>query len=203
MAFWTEDVARKFLTEVRTDRLFALWALYLIRGPRRGELAGLRWDFVDLEAGSMRIERTRVLVGGHAQDSTPKTKAGVRRIGLDPGLVDIMRAHRRRQLEDKLRAGSAWTDSGFVFTDELGLPVKPDHISDRFATLCRLAGVPVIRLHDSRHTAATLMLSLGEDLKVVSKILGHTDTRITVETYQHVLPGQDDEAGARLSGMVL
>jgi integrase len=203
MACWTEAEARKFLAAVRTDRLAALWVMYLTRGPRRGELAGLRWDLVDLDSGCMWIKRTIVLVGGHAQESTPKTEAGVRRIGLDSSLVDILRAHRRGQLEDKLRAGTAWTETGHVFTDEIGRPIQPDHISDRFTKLCRTAGVPVIRLHDTRHTAATLMLASGEDLKVVSKILGHADTRITVETYQHVLPGQDDDAGARLSAMVL
>lgn len=203
MSCWTEAAARKFLLAMRDDRLYALWVLYLTRGPRRGELAGLRWEYVNMDEGFLRIARTQVLVGGHAQESTPKTKAGQRRIGLDAGLVDILRAHRRRQLEDKLRAGGAWTDSGFVFTDELGQPLNPDHISDRFAKLCRAADVPVIRLHDTRHTAITLMLASGEDLKVVSTIAGHADTRITVELYQHVLPGQDDAAGARLSKMVL
>jgi integrase len=203
MSCWTEAEARKFLGAVRDDRLFALWALYLTRGPRRGELAGLRWDLVDLDEGFMWIRRTRVLVGGHAQDSTPKTDAGVRRIGLDPGLVDILRAHRRRQIEDKLRAGTAWADTGYVFTDVIGEPVKPDHISDQFAKLCVTAAVPVIRLHDTRHTAVTLMLESGEDLKVVSTVVGHADTRITQQIYQHVLDVQVDDAGARLSRMVL
>lgn len=203
MACWTPDQARTFLTATREDRLYALWTLYLTRGPRRGELAGLRWENVDLEEGCMRIKRTIVLVDGHPQESTPKTKAGIRRIGLDAGLVDILRTHRRHQLEDKLRAGTAWTDTGHVFTDELGQPLNPDHISDRFTKLCKEAKVPVIRLHDARHTAATLMLASGEDIKVVSKILGHADSRITVEIYQHVLPGQDDQAGARLTAMVL
>lgn len=203
MSCWTEVEARTFLTAVREDRLYALWALAVTRGPRRGELAGLRWEHVDLDQAFLRIAHTRVLVGGHPQESTPKTKAGQRRIGLDPGLVDILRAHRRRQLEDKLRAGTAWTDSGAVFTDEIGRPLNPDHISDRFGKLCATAGVPTIRLHDTRHTAVTLMIASGEDVKVVSTLAGHADTRITVELYQHVLPGQADGAGARLSKMVL
>lgn len=203
MKTWTPEQARRFLAAIRDDRLAALYALGLARGLRRGELAGLRWSRVDLDAGSMSIVETQVLVGGHATASTPKTAAGVRRIGLDPSLVDVLRAHRRRQLADRLAAGPAWTDSGYVFTDELGLPVKPDHISDRFAKLCAEAAVPVIRLHDTRHTAATLMLAAGIATKVVAEILGHADTRITTETYQHVLPGMADDAGAMLSSMVL
>lgn len=203
MAYWTEAQARAFLAAVRDDRLAALWALYVTRGARRGELAGLQWDAVDLEAGSLWIRRTRVLVASRPIDSTPKTDAGVRRIGLDAALVEILRAHRRRQLGDKLRAGSAWHDTGYVFTDEIGQPLHPDHISNRFAASCRAAAVPLIRLHDARHTAATLMLGAGEQVTVVAKILGHADTRVTLQHYAHVLPGQDDAAGERLSRMVL
>jgi integrase len=189
MSTWTPEQARAFLAAIRDDRDAALYTLALARGLRRGELAGLRWGNVDLDRGSLAIVETVVLVAAQPQPSTPKTTAGVRRIGLDPQLIDVLRAHRRRQLQERLVAGPAWTDSGRVFTDELGVPTRPDHITDRFRALCRQAKVPTIRLHDARHTAATLMLAGGVPTKVVSEILGHADTRITSDIYQHVAAG--------------
>ncbi len=204
MACWTAPEAQAFLASALEDRLYAAWVLFLARGPRRGELAGLRWADVDLDAGRVRVGlHTRLSVNGKAVESTAKTRAGRRTLGLDPGLLAILRAHRRRQLSERLAWGGAWQDTGYVFTREDGTPVHPEHFSDRFDRLIAEAGVRRIRMHDARHTAATLMLADGTPVKVAQEMLGHASPAITQGTYQHVLPGMAEAAGGALSALVL
>jgi len=200
---WTADGARAFLASVADDRLVAAWTLLLTRGLRRGELAGLRWDAVDIEGGTLRIVRTRVLVDGKPVDSVPKTEAGRRTIPLDSSLVASLRSHKTRQGQERWAAGEAWGHQGYVFTDELGAPLHPETFSTRFETLAAGAGLPRIRLHDLRHTAASLMLASGENVKVVAELLGHSSPTITQTIYQHVMPGMSEAAGERLSASLL
>jgi integrase len=202
MAFWDASEAKAFLEFVRDDRMAAIWALFLTRGPRRGEVAGLRWDAIDLEAGQIRITDTRVLVDGHTQASAPKTERGRRPLSLDPRLISLLRSHRVRQSTEKLAAGDAYDDGGWLVCDELGRPWYPDTISERFDTLVKASGLRRIRLHDTRHTAATLMLSAGQPVHVVAAILGHDPTE-TLRTYAHVIPGGTEAAGAGLSAALL
>jgi integrase len=202
-AAWSVDEARTFLIYVADDRLLAAWTLLLTRGLRRGELAGLRWDAVDLEGQSLRITRTRVLVDGKPVDSIPKTDAGKRRIPLDDHLVTRLRSHRARQGSERWAAREAWSDGGYVFTDELGAPLHPEYFSTRFETLTDKAGLRRIRLHDLRHTAASQMLGAGVPPKVVAELLGHASPTITQTIYQHVMPGMSEAAGQRLSEALL
>ncbi|QNK80412.1 tyrosine-type recombinase/integrase [Nakamurella sp. PAMC28650] len=197
---WSREDAAKFISYVTVDRLAALYLLGAARGMRRGEICGLKWDRVDLDAGHLFVLETRIVVGGTSiQTSTPKTAAGQRRVPLDPSLVAVLRAHRRRQLEERLAWGSAWTDSGYVFTMPDGNPVKPDHVSDRFTRLCKAAGVRVIRLHDLRHGVASFMLGAGISPGIVAAVLGHANPAVTLSVYGHSLPGGTDVAGEALS----
>ncbi|MCU1655653.1 MAG: integrase family protein [Pseudonocardiales bacterium] len=181
-----------------------MYILATVRDPRRGELAGLRWEYVDLDAKHLSIVETRALVAGtRVRDSTPKTLPSRRRVPLDDALVAVLRDHRERQLEDRLAAGVAWHDGGHVFINEIGQPMHPDHISDRFGKLCKPAVVPVIRLHDTRHTAATMLLTLGVHPRVVQEMLGHANVKITLDTYSHVTATMGDTAGAQISAAVL
>ncbi|OJY40306.1 site-specific integrase [Pseudonocardia sp. 73-21] len=202
MACWTAGQAQAFLAAVANDALYAAWVLFLARGPRRGEVAGLRWADVDLEAGTLRITKTRVSIGGRVEESEPKTAAGRRTLHLDAGLVAVLRAHRKAQMQARMAAGPGWTETGYVFVREDGLPPHPEHFSDRFEVLCRRAGVPVIRLHDCRHTAVSLALADGTPVKVVQEMAGHSNPAITQGVYAHVMPGQHEAAGARLSGLL-
>jgi len=200
MTIWQRDDTAKFAASVATDRLGALYLLGLTRGMRRGELCGLRWENVDLVAGHLNVVETRIIVGGvDIQTSTPKTDAGKRRVPLDDKLVAILTAHRIAQKADRLAYAGAWTDSGYAFTMEDGLPVKPDHISDKFKRLCRKADVPVIRLHDMRHGVASHMLDAGAPVTVVADLLGHSDPEITMRIYAHSVNGAVDKAGQALS----
>jgi integrase len=150
----------------------------------------------------MRIIETRITVAAKPTASTPKTNAGRRSIPLDIGLVDELRAHKARQAEELLAIGRVLVPRDFIFTDKLGEPYRPEHFSWEFAKATKKAGLRVIRLHDRRHTAASLMLAAGEAPKVVAEILGHASTTITVEIYQHLMPGMSEAAGERLTGLL-
>jgi integrase len=203
MRAWTVEEARQFLESTRDDRLAFAWSLLLTRGLRRGELCGLRWEDVDLAGGVVRINRTRVVVDGKAIDSIPKTAAGRRSIPLDPSLVTILRAHKATQGREKLVSGGAYDDAGHLLADELGLPYYPDSLSTWFERKVKALGLPRIRLHDTRHTAASLMLASGVPVNVVSEMLGHSSAATTLAIYAHVMPGQAAEAGAALSASLL
>jgi integrase len=199
MTSWSADQARDFLEATADDRLSFGWWLLLARGLRRGELCGLKWDDVDLEGRVLRINRTRVTTSGTVIDSMPKTESGRRSIPLDASLVATLRKHRTRQAAEKLRAGEAYREGGYLLADELGEPYNPDDVSKAFNAAVKAAGLPRIRLHDTRHTAASLMLAAGTPVKVVSDLLGHASPTITLATYAHVLPNMAEEAGAALS----
>jgi len=203
MKCWSADEARSFLNATKDDRLAWAWALLLTRGLRRGELCGLRWPDVDLGGGVVSIVRTRIVVDGKPAESTPKTSAGRRTVSLDAQLVAPLRAHKARQASEKLAAGPAYDDDGWLFCDELGTPYYPDSLSTWFDRKVKELGLARIRLHDTRHTAASLMLASGVPVKVVAEMLGHASPTITLAVYAHVLPGMASEAGAALSASLL
>ncbi|PZS22481.1 MAG: hypothetical protein DLM54_02855, partial [Acidimicrobiales bacterium] len=197
MAAWTNAETRQFLTAIAGDRLAAVWRIFLTLGPRRGEVAGLRWADIDLDAGRARFVHTLVVVGGKAVESTPKTAAGRRSVPLDPVTVSALRAHLVRQDAERVVAGPLWTETGYVFTREDGQPYHPDFYSNRFDALAKGAGLRRIRLHDARHTAATGLLEDGTPTKVAAELLGHASPTITATLYQHVLPGMTESAVVR------
>lgn len=199
---WTEAETSTFLTATKDDRMAAAWALFLTRGPRRGEVAGLRWESVTLDqtddegdpSGSISIVEALVVVGGKSIVSGPKTRRGTRSVPLDEHLVAILRMHKAKQAEEKLKAGGGYAEQVYVFADKLGQPYHPDTLSAWFDNAVKAAGLRRIRLHDTRHTAATLMLKDGVPVKVAAEILGQ-DERTTLSTYAHVLPGMAHKAG--------
>jgi integrase len=203
MAVWDAVQARQFLAFVRDDRLYAMWLLMLTTGLRRGEIAGLRWSDVDLDAAVMAIQYTRVSVNSRLVVVEPKTATGRRSVALDDMTVQALRSSRRARLEERLKLGSAWQDSGFVFVREDGAPYHPERIIVMFKRQTRAAGLPVIRLHDLRHTSATLALAAGVHPKVVQERLGHSSINITLDTYSHVVKGLQHEAAEKVAALLV
>jgi integrase len=203
MHAWSPDEARRFLRSVEGDRLYGLWVLVLATGMRRGELAGLRWADVDLDAGALAVRRSRVSVAYAVDESDPKTRSSRRTISLDARVIAVLRAYRRLQLEERLAWGPAWTDTGYVFTREDGYPLHPERITVLFGRLVESSGLSKVRLHDLRHTSASLMLAAGVHPKIVSERLGHSSTSITLDLYSHVIPGLQEEAAAKLGEKIL
>src|ERR1700728_3118991 len=203
MTAWTTDEARAFLASTSGDRLAVVWALALTRGLRRGELAGLRWDAIDLEGGTLQVRHTRVVVDGKVIDSVPKTSAGRRSVPLDSSLVALLKSHKAHQAAEKLANRPAYQDGGYVAADELGRPYYPDSLSTWFEDHTEAAKLRKVRFHDLRHTAASLMLGAGVPVKVVSEMLGHSSPIITLSIYQHTLPSMAKEAAEALSASLL
>ncbi|MFQ5968118.1 MAG: tyrosine-type recombinase/integrase [Acidimicrobiia bacterium] len=202
LTVWTADELRRFLLSVEDHRLYAAWLLAATTGLRRGELAGLRWEDVDLDNRRVSVRRSRVLVRHNVELQAPKTARGRRQISLDPTTVAILKEHRRRQLEERMALGQEWRDTGYLFTTEGGQPVRPDRFSKLFQRLQSEADVPRIRLHDLRHTHASLMLQAGIHPKVVSERLGHATVQLTLDTYSHVIPALQEDAADRVAELL-
>ena len=183
---WSPEQVAVFLDAATEDRLGLLFRTVLLRGLRRGEAVGLTWAAVDLEGGFLRIAASILQLGGKVVRGLPKTQAGERFVSLDQESVALLRRHRTAQKRERLAWGGAYEDQDLVFCREDGTPYPPDYVSRRFRELAEAAGLPRIKLHEGRHTAATLALEAGLDVKVVADQLGHSTTAITQNTYQHV-----------------
>ena len=168
-------------------------------GMRRGEALGLHWSNVDLDAARIVVNRSLTLVNEELVWASPKTARSGRTLSLDPETVAALRAHRRRQIEERLNAGEAWEDSNLVFCNEDGTALHPSRFTRRFVAATEQAGVPRIRLHDLRHTWAILALQAGIHPKVVSERLGHATTGITLDIYSHVQPELDAHAATAVA----
>jgi integrase len=196
----TPEEARVLLDAAKEagDRLEALYVVAVTTGMRRGELLGLRWSDVDLGEGgaaTLRVGRQlqRMRDGSGLRFVAPKGGKG-RTIRLPSRAVEALKAHRARQVEERLKAGPLYRDEGLVFATEVGTPLEPSNIDRRsFKPLLKKAGLPDIRFHDLRHTCATVLLSQGVNPKLVQELLGHADIRLTLGTYSHFLPSMGDQ----------
>ncbi len=193
-ATWSAEELSQFLNAIRDDPYFEVYFTLATTGLRRGEVLGLRWSGVDLDNGSLSVVRTRTMASSKEVEGETKSDRSRRRLALDPLTVEVLRHHRKAQLEDRLLAGPAWIDTGLLFTSAIGKGVSPDAVSQHFAILVKKSTLPYIRLHDLRHTHATLALKAGVHPKVVSERLGHAGISITLDLYSHVSPGMDSDA---------
>jgi integrase len=171
-------------------------------GLRRAELCGLRWQDVDLDNARLVVRQTITTPDHEATLGDVKSTRSRRVIDLDGVTVTVLRAHRVHQLEERLHGGSAWIDSGLVFTMPDGRGWHPDVITRAFARLVQKSGLPRIRLHDLRHTHATHLLAAGTNIRVTSERLGHASVAFTLDVYGHVLPGQQADAAAAVAALV-
>jgi integrase len=202
----TEEQAQQFLAAAADaaadgDRYYALYVLALTTGMREGELLGLHWQDVNLQTGTVQVRLgLQEAKGPHGRYilAEPKTDYSKRTIGLTPTALDALRAHRARLAEERLRLGEAWDSShDLVFPNTFGGLMIPDNLTKRpFKALLKRAGLPDIRFHDLRHTAATLLLARGVNVKLVSELLGHADVTTTLRIYGHVLPHMHQAAVA-------
>ena len=192
------DQAHGFLSAARGDRFEALYVVALHCGLREGELLGLRWEDVDLAAGTLSVRRTLSQARiGHMFEA-PKNGNG-RNVRLTSGAVKALKRHRAGQNGEQIRMGSLWQDHGLVFPSQRGTTMSASNLTARsFKSLLKRAGLPDIRLHDLRHTCATLLLSEGVHPKFVQELLGHANISITLDTYSHVLPSMGDQTVAAM-----
>lgn len=184
---WSQEQAAAFLAVTDQDEWAALWRLALFTGMRRGELLALRWEDVDLTRKVLSVTGTLSRgKDGAYEFGQPKSAAGRRSIALSDSVIKSLQKHRTRQAEIRLRVGALYTDMGMVFASQGGEPLHPNTLARRFKLLIARAGVPTIRFHDLRHTAATLMLAHNVHPKIVQERLGHSDVSMTLNRYSHV-----------------
>lgn len=196
------EVAR-LLEASASDDLGPLVTVAVLTGLRQGELLGLTWDDVDLERGELSVVRSVQRVRGQGLVVVPpKTASSKRLVPLAPQAVAALREQRTRQLAARLKAGPAWAEGDWVFTTALGMPYHPADVGHRFQRLLERAGLPRVRFHDLRHTAASLLLGEGVHPKVVASLLGHSTVQVTLDTYSHVTPGLARQATEALAALV-
>lgn len=199
MQSWTPEQAGQFRHHVRDNRLNACWLLTLA-GLRRSEVLGLRWSDVDFDADTVSVAQGRVVVEGTGTvTGDPKSKRSRRALPMPVDVLTALRTFRLRQAEERLAIGSQYPDTGLVAVNADGSPIRPETYSSQFAQHAKDAGVPVIRLHDVRHTAATMLLDGGTTPSATAKWLGH-DPAITLRVYGHVYDDALAAAGDALMG---
>ena len=199
----TEQV-KTLLAAAQGDELEALYVLALTTGMRQGELLGLKWADVDLAAGTLQVQRSIGRVPGKGWvESEPKTAKGRRSIVLIPLAVNALKRHRAGQLQARLLAGLEWEDRDLVFCNAFGRPIEEPNLRARsFKPLLKKAGLPDIRFHDLRHSAASLLFALGVHPKIVQEQLGHSAISITLDTYSHAVPTLQAEAARKLDALL-
>jgi integrase len=183
------------LLDASDERSCALYTVAVRTGMRPGEILALRWSDVDLEAGTVQINRAL----SEGEFSTPKTPRSRRRISLSPATVATLKAHRKRQLEECMAKAGLWEDHGLVFPSSVGTPKSQRNLNREFKNTAKRAGLPDhFKLYDLRHTCATLLLSRNVHPKYVQELLGHASIALTLDTYSHVIPGMDGGTGGAI-----
>jgi integrase len=220
---YSVDEIRLLLQSALAGRNGARWAVALALGLRQGEALGLGWDDVDLDAGTLLVRRGRLRprwehgcngtcgrkFGGYCpnrvalRDETAETKsrAGRRRIGLPDQLVELLRTHRAEQDRERAKAGQLWTDDGWVFASPTGAPLNPRTDWTDWKKLHTRAGVRDGRLHDARHTAATVLLLLGVPERAVMGVMGWSNTAMAAR-YQHITAAVQRDIAGRVGGLI-
>jgi integrase len=195
----TVDEARQVLYAARDVRNAARWTVALALGLRQSEALGLKWSDVDLERGTLTVRRGLHRVSGQGLVfEEPKSARSRRTLALPAELVDGLRRHRKAQEQERVIAGSEWEGHDFVFAQPNGRPLDRRSDWEHWRALLTAAGVRQVRLHDGRHTAATLLLTAGVHPRVVMELLGHSQMRTTTDVYSHVMPAVAREAADRM-----
>lgn len=201
ISFWEPHELRTFLDAIRGHRLEAAWHVATMTGMRRGEVLGLRWKDVDFDNARISVRQALISVAYEVIASTPKNHHA-RVIDLDEGTTGQLRAHRIRQRAERDEWGESYQDSDLVFCKEDGSPIHPHSFSHAFERLVARVNIPTIRLHDLRHTHASIALKAGIAVKVISERLGHENPSFTMKQYAHVIPGMQAEAAAAIAHIV-
>jgi integrase len=204
MDILNEKQVSQLLIGAMTHRWEALFHLAIATGARQTELLGLKWTDLDWIRQTLKIERQLMRPDGKGvQFSAPKTRFAKRSIALGSKTINVLRAHYERQQGERLAAGEKWQEHGLIFTTSLGTPIHPRNLLRDFKKLLRDVGLPTIRFHDLRHTAASLMLNNNIPPIVVSRRLGHARASITLDVYGHLIPSMHTEVADKIDELMM
>lgn len=199
---FNQEQLNRFLQAARNSPAEPAFVLAATYGLRRSEAAGLRWQSVDFDTNSVLINHTAISSSGRVTYSDRvKSDASYRTLPLMPGMRDYLTQLRQTQQDMELRLGKAYYHSDYICRRDNGRPLRPDYISQEFSRVCRAAGLPHIRFHDLRHSAATLLLKEGFSLKQIQEWLGHANITTTANTYVHVTYSDKVQMAVHLDGL--
>jgi integrase len=195
---------RRLLMAAKESRYFSLFLVIATLGLRRGEALALHWQDVDLDAGTANIVQSLQRVPRKGLlFSTPKNPSSRHVVELPSQIVDLLREHRLRQLQERLAAGSRWTENDLVFPSTVGTPVEPRNVNRHFKTICNKAGFGDQTIHDLRHAAASIAYAAGLDTKAIQEVLRHSRHQTTVDLYVHLERGTHREATQKIADALL
>ena len=205
MQTWGEEEVTHFLEAARPTPYYAIFYTALFTGMRRSELLALRWQDVNFILSQVYVSRSlHQLRNGSFIFRSPKTAKGRRMVALPPSAILVLSAHYEKQkLEQAMLGGEPPTADDLVFSTLGGKPLRPNTVTRAWTMIAARAGLKVIRLHDARHTHASLMLKQGVHPKIVQERLGHSTIAITLDTYSHVSPGLQESAAKRFDEVFL
>lgn len=199
-----ESQITAFLKAIKGNPYEDLYIVTLFTGMREGEVHGLLWDCVDLNAGTILINKQLQYVrsshGTYRLVPTKNSKG--RTITAAPFVVSILRRVKHKQLENRIRYGECWENTGFVFTDELGQHLKPQNVYREFKRIVASMGTPQTRFHDLRHSYAVAAIRSGDDIKTVQENLGHATAAFTLDTYGHVTTQMKQDSANRMEQFI-
>lgn len=198
----TPDEARTFLRAIRGHRLEALFTVALALGLRQGEALGLRWEDINFNAGTLRVNNQLQRIDKRLILVPPKTAKSRRSLVMPPLIVDALLEHQKRQVAERLWAGSSWHETGLVFANRTGGPIQAKRVIEQFHDALQRAGMRRIRFHDLRHSCATLLLVQGVSPRVVMEVLGHSEIALTMNAYSHVVPELQHDAARRMQAIL-
>jgi integrase len=196
------DDAKALLEASKSSRLDALYTVGLAVGLRIGEALGLRWEDLDLERKTLRVSQALQRVNRETRFVQPKSDRSRLALPLPDFAVNALRSYRASQNKERLAIGPDWVDQGLVFTTPIGTPLDYSNVRKDFRKVLKEAGLPMMRLHDLRHTCASLLLAQGVNPRVVMATLGHSQISLTLDTYSHVLPSVHKEAAQRMNDVL-
>ncbi len=199
-----DEAMSAFIKAVQGHRFEAIYLTMLFTGMRRGEVCGLTWDCVDLERGTIRIDKQLQNIPGQPGEfRLVSTKNGKgRTITAAPSVVNLLKKHRAQQSESRLKAGPLWQDHGFVFCNELGEHLAPSTVYHEYKRIMASIGLPDARLHDLRHSYAVASLRAGDDVKTVQANMGHHTAAFTLDVYGHVTEEMRQASAARMEAYI-
>lgn len=200
MKIWDVETIIEFLEKVKDEKIFIAVVIAIGTGMREGEISALRWKDVDLKNKKIYIQSS-MQINTEGEDISlkrPKTKASKRNIYLMDMTVKILEEYKLKQELYKAIWGEEHSEEGFICTKDNGIPLSPQYVSKRFATLVKRYNLPVIRFHDLRHTHASLLFQQKVDVKIISERLGHSRVSTTQDIYIHMVPGMQEEAVDKL-----
>lgn len=177
--------------------------LLAVTGMRKGEEAALRWEKIDLENGQIKVDRSLTYLSDSGITDGPTKGKNTRFVAIPSETVSLLKKYRVWQTERRLMMGDSWTDTGYVFTRDNGLPMNPSMVSDFLRSFCRRHNLPHVNAHAFRHSYASILIAEGTDVVTVSQALGHSKTSITTDIYAHIIEDSKRRASECVADVIL